>query len=424
MIKLCTSCGAALETAVKFCSNCGAQVTSTSPQEPQALMNEIPAGPSSGDVESRSKTLRGLEATSPPAVPSTRNPAMLWGTLATVAVIIVLGVLFFVRSHGTVSDEKIVQNIKAAFFDDVNLHRYTIEVAAKDRIVTLVGLVNTDSDKANAIQIARQQEGVVQVMNRLVLSGVTSSVDAQNTPKGTDGHNLAGSSNQSGQTNGTSTETVTVPANQEGTAPSNVKPASILSGLPTIVQAIVKRGGTSLVLQPGAFYIYGMATGGAAPSSPFNAGQFAQAVDAAGQMAAALADGSSDQNGYTTDTGYHDIGGVSIAGQWETFRAFYGSNSQPGASTASVVFPVPSNSLVVVVGLAAGQQDIQLLGIPGLEIDAPSPGSSPTGYMTIAHAYLTPGAYTVTEHSTVLAAGQDPEHMADLIGVFIFGGKG
>jgi hypothetical protein len=42
--------------------------------------------------------------------------------------------------------------------------------------------------------------------------------------------------------------------------------------------------------------------------------------------------------------------------------------------------------------------------------------------MVIGHAYLPPGNYTASETSSPVS-GQDPVHMADLIGVFVFGAK-
>jgi len=41
--------------------------------------------------------------------------------------------------------------------------------------------------------------------------------------------------------------------------------------------------------------------------------------------------------------------------------------------------------------------------------------------MVVAHVQLARGAYTITEQSAALAAGQDPNHMVDLLGVFVFG---
>ena len=42
--------------------------------------------------------------------------------------------------------------------------------------------------------------------------------------------------------------------------------------------------------------------------------------------------------------------------------------------------------------------------------------------MVIGHAYLPLGNYTASETSSAVG-GQDPVHMADLIGVFVFGAK-
>jgi hypothetical protein len=185
---------------------------------------------------------------------------------------------------------------------------------------------------------------------------------------------------------------------------------------PMIVKAIIQKGNT-IQLPPGRLYLYGMVTGGGARSSEFVAGRNYQAVNAAGQLSAVLAVADSERNSYSTQTNYNNIGGVSIGGTWRTFEVDHGSNSQPGASDASVTFRVRARSLVVVIGLASSQQDINVIGIPGLQTDAFNFGQG----IVIAHAYLEPGAYTAVEHSAALAREQDPEHMADLIGVFVFG---
>jgi hypothetical protein len=177
-------------------------------------------------------------------------------------------------------------------------------------------------------------------------------------------------------------------------------------------------GATSLELPPGRAYLYGMVTGAGHRSSAFSEGQYAQVVNADGYLSAALAYGMNSHNSFTTETGYYDIGGVSVAGSWDNFAAFYGSNPLRGAGSASVSFQTAEESLVVVFGLASSQQFISVEGIPGLEVDA----SEPEVTMLIAHAYVKPGSFTVVEHSRALSAGQAPSHMADLIGVFVFAG--
>jgi hypothetical protein len=191
---------------------------------------------------------------------------------------------------------------------------------------------------------------------------------------------------------------------------------------PVIVQALVQNGGTSLRLRPGKIYIYGLVTGGARPTSQFAKGQYVKAVDSAGQLAAALAYGTNDSNSYDTQTGYHAIGGLSVAGSWDAFDVFWGSNQQSGASFATVNFTVPRDSLVLVIALASSQQSISLAGVPGLHVDALNRGDG-TEAMIIAHAHLPAGTYSAREISAATSAGQDPENMVDLIGVFVLGSK-
>jgi hypothetical protein len=200
-------------------------------------------------------------------------------------------------------------------------------------------------------------------------------------------------------------------------------PESNRAAAPSIARAAIKDGGTSLELSPGRVCLYGMATGGAASSSPFSAGQFAAAVDKADQLAAALAYGPGERNEYTTATGYHVIGGTCVNGEWDSFNASYGANSDAGASSASVSITVPTDALVVVIGLAASQQEVVLSGIPGMHVDASNSGPGASEGMVIAHANLMPGTYNVTERSRALSGGQDPQHMADLLGVFVFAHK-
>lgn len=175
---------------------------------------------------------------------------------------------------------------------------------------------------------------------------------------------------------------------------------------------------SSLALPAGqTTYIYGMTTGGADPSSPFSQGNYQSVTDVGGQLSAALAMTSSNSDSFTTNCEYYVIGGVAVSGFTGSPTASYGSNTQSGASQASDTFSITQNSLVVFVGLASSQQSISLTGIPGLHVDARS--GEPEA-MIIAHANLSPGTYTATEHSKATAAGQNANNMADLLGVFVF----
>lgn len=226
-------------------------------------------------------------------------------------------------------------------------------------------------------------------------------------------------------------KTVALPSNVpiEGTtgaspdAPStqatgNITPES--SGPTAAVRAVISPGAASLQLPLGRLYLYGMATGGAAPSSSFAVGQCARAVNATGQLTAALSYSTVQENSYATSTGFHVIGGASVNGSWDNVHAFYGSNEASGASYAAAGFTVDKDSLVVVIGLAGGQQSVSLRSNFALETDALNSGPSAGEAMVIAHGYVKPGRYTVAEQSAALSAGQDADHMADLIGVFVF----
>jgi hypothetical protein len=190
---------------------------------------------------------------------------------------------------------------------------------------------------------------------------------------------------------------------------------------PKIVQASTLNSATSIDLAPARMYFYGAATGGAFFSSPFTNGLRKIATDPAGYLSAQLAFGNSPRNTYDTQTEYHVIGGVSVEGSWESFNSFYGSNESAGASTAKVDFTVPGDSLVIVIALASSQQKIELDGLD-LKRDSLTQGPG-TEAMTIAHAYLHTGDYSITEVSSATVPGQDPMHMADLIGVFVLGSR-
>jgi hypothetical protein len=193
-----------------------------------------------------------------------------------------------------------------------------------------------------------------------------------------------------------------------------------LDGAPRVVQATIRDGATSLKLQPGRIYLYGIAVGGPGRSSPFSLGQYASIFHEGGTAGAAVAYGPNDQNTYNTQTERHILGGASIGGAWQNMRAFYGSNSASGASTASANFALEQDSFVVVLGLASSQQQISLEGIPGLEMDTFHGGADASAAMIIAHAELPPGMYTISERSAALSKDADRDTMSGLVAVFVF----
>jgi len=186
---------------------------------------------------------------------------------------------------------------------------------------------------------------------------------------------------------------------------------------PFIVGAQAKEDETTLDLPGGCqLYVYGIATGGARPSSAFESGQTIQIQNAAGITSVQLAATNSNNNSYPTDTSYHVIVGFGASG-FGYVQGFYGANPSSGAHSASVQFTLNAPAMVVLLGVASSQQSLAFSGLPNLVTDVPY---TTTEASSIAHTYLGTGMYTAQMTSSDTSPGQTPENMADLIGVLIF----
>jgi len=192
-------------------------------------------------------------------------------------------------------------------------------------------------------------------------------------------------------------------------------------GSPILTNAMVQNQATSLQLPSGGqIYLFGFVTGGGASSSQFSNGTYASVSNADGNLGE-LAVTTSNMNYYTTQTSDYAIGGVGVSG-FSSFTESYGNDSTPGSPGTSDQFKVvTSGSLVVVFALGGDEQCLSVSGLPGFTIDATninSPGLP--NVITIGHAYLNAGYYTVSEQTQQCAAGQDPNNAGNLIGVFVF----
>jgi hypothetical protein len=167
-------------------------------------------------------------------------------------------------------------------------------------------------------------------------------------------------------------------------------------------------------------YLYGFVTGGGAASGYFNNGAYQEAFNVNGHIAAALANTTSNTNSFSTLSSYYSIGGVGVSG-YSSMTRYYGINTSSGATTASVSFSVStSNSLVVVLALGGDEQCIpSVSGLAAFITDASNQGTG-VNAITIGHAVLGQGPYTVEETTSQCATGQNPSNAADLIGVFVF----
>jgi len=211
--------------------------------------------------------------------------------------------------------------------------------------------------------------------------------------------------------------------------------------VPTISNATVVNQKTSLTLPSGGqIYIYAYTTGGeksstgfafsGPPISPPNS-----VKNADGNVVAAFAATTSNTNSFGASSPSFSIGGASVSG-FSTIKAKGGSavspivyggiDGAPGANGASMLVYVPrAGSLVVVIAIAGDEQCItSVLGLPGFVIDASNSNSAGLpNAITIGHAYSNPtssASYQVTEVTSQCAAGQDPNHAADLIGIYVF----
>jgi hypothetical protein len=193
--------------------------------------------------------------------------------------------------------------------------------------------------------------------------------------------------------------------------------------LPAIAaNSTVRNQQTSLRLPPGGqMYLYAFVTGGDASSSTFRNGTYAYVTDDDGNLTASIAATASDSNSYKTLAAQYVIGGIAVTG-YSSYSASYGSSPSPGASDISDTFAVSTpNSLVVVLGLAGGDQCLSIFGLPGFKTDTTNNETmgSPN-FIEMGHAYLAAGVYTAIEHTQQCPNGQDPNYAGDLIGVFVF----
>ena len=75
-------------------------------------------------------------------------------------------------THDPVNDRTLAVNVKAALMSSAALNATTIEVSAKDGIVTLSGTTNTSTRRDLAGYLALRVDGVAGVRNRItVVSG-------------------------------------------------------------------------------------------------------------------------------------------------------------------------------------------------------------------------------------------------------------
>lgn len=189
--------------------------------------------------------------------------------------------------------------------------------------------------------------------------------------------------------------------------------------MPVVVGAQTKQGAAEVNLTTGcSLYIYGMATGGAVPSSPFAEGQSIPVKNASGFTSAQIAVSTTNRNSFRTSAAYRAIGGFGVSG-YRYAQGFYGASPGPNATSASVRFTLSAPALITVLAVTSCQSSLTLSGLNNLAFDAPLAHGFGTVPVALAHTYLGPGTYAIQE-TTSPDAGSTPNRMADLIGIFAF----
>jgi BON domain/zinc-ribbon domain len=424
------------------------------PQPPPQLPPQFVPQHFAAPPAPRSPVASGSAQQPAQAAQPAKSSAWIWILIAAVVLAAAAAGAYFLYDYGgnnPTDDAAVLQKVRASLFDDPSLHGWMIGVASNHGVVTLSGSVGSEADKLNAERIANSQPGVKRVVDLLIIqasrAGAGAPMATNQMPDSLGGGGPPGPAGPTagGPRNIPSSATPTPEAahstveqppvavgthpdekhNPDATAPTPIpvvtspkRPATPqIATRPIVAGALIQPGATSLRLPPGNMYLYGLVTGGEFPTSPFISGPYAQTINAAGQLSAALAYGPNNENSYSTQTGHHLIGGASVSGTWSDFKAFYGSNGRANAYIVAAPFTVKSNALVVVIATAGAHGTAIIQGVAGLQIDAASHGNALP--MLIGHAYLAPGQYVASETSTA-DSGQHPKHMADLIGVFVF----
>jgi len=180
----------------------------------------------------------------------------------------------------------------------------------------------------------------------------------------------------------------------------------------------------SLSLSSGSqLYVYGMATGGAAPSGAFTSGQSVQISNPNGNVSAELVATTEGSNNYKTGTANDAFGGFGVSG-FNFVQGFYGVNPGPGPNLqASVSFTLFAPALVVVMGLGSSQATLYFSGLenPTIDVFDQTIDGVHEPVLAIEHVYLQAGTYTIQETTgDGTAFYQTPANEVDLIGVLIF----
>ena len=84
--------------------------------------------------------------------------------------LLLIGCLLVALAGCGPSDDGIAKGVRDRMASDAAVKSYPVNVAARNKVVTLTGTVGSDDAKRQAVRVAREQDGVIDVIDRLRVS--------------------------------------------------------------------------------------------------------------------------------------------------------------------------------------------------------------------------------------------------------------
>jgi len=92
-----------------------------------------------------------------------------YSSMSSLRVVLIAVVLAGATACGP-GDDGIATGVRKRIASDQAVSSYPVNVAARNKVVTLTGTVASDEAKRRAVRLAREQDGVLDVIDRLHVS--------------------------------------------------------------------------------------------------------------------------------------------------------------------------------------------------------------------------------------------------------------
>jgi osmotically-inducible protein OsmY len=81
------------------------------------------------------------------------------------------------------SDTRITETVRSRMAADAAVHVYDLNVMTRNKIVTLTGTVDNSAARDRAARVARDADGVIDVINRVRVSETAATSGTKPTPR-------------------------------------------------------------------------------------------------------------------------------------------------------------------------------------------------------------------------------------------------